>query len=128
MGREVQSPFGAASEDEPAVTVSYVIKPRADRDLDEYADYLANKANLDVAQRFLSSAQETFGLLATHPNMGWHSRLRNAALKSLRVFRVNGFEHMLILYRPLPSAVDILRVVHGSRNLQALFRRREEIE
>jgi plasmid stabilization system protein ParE len=45
----------------------------------------------------------------------------------LRVFRVSGFEHTLILYRPLEDGVDILRVVHGSRNLQNLFRRREEI-
>ena len=53
---------------------------------------------------------------------------KEAALKSLRVFRVSGFENMLIIYRPLPDGVDILRVVHGSRNLQALFRRRGEIE
>ncbi len=51
-----------------------------------------------------------------------------AALRKVRVFRVAGFEQMLILYRPQTKGVDILRVVHGSRNLQALFRRRAEIE
>ena len=106
----------------------YIVKPKADLDLDEHADYLAEKANLDVALRFLASAHETFALLATQPNIGWHSRLKHAALESLRVFRITGFEQMLILYRPLSDGVDILRVVHGSRNLQALFRRREEIE
>jgi len=110
------------------VSGHYSVKPKADRDLDDYADYLAAKASLDVALRFFAAAAETFSLLATHPNIGWHSRLRHAALKSLRVFRVTGFERMLILYRPLPDGVEILRVVHGSRNLQALFRRREEIE
>jgi plasmid stabilization system protein ParE len=44
------------------------------------------------------------------------------------MFRVAGFERMLILYRPLEDGVDILRLVHGSRKLQALLRRREEIE
>jgi plasmid stabilization system protein ParE len=44
------------------------------------------------------------------------------------MFRVAGFERMLILYRPLEDGVDILRIVHGSRKLQALFRQREEIE
>jgi len=44
-------------------------------------------------------------------------------LGALRVFRVTGFEDMLILYRPLSKGVDILRVVHGSRNLRALLRR-----
>lgn len=106
----------------------YVVKPKADRDLDGYADYLAEDANLDLALRFLAAADETFALLARQPNMGWRSRIRRAELAPLRVFRVTGFEHVLIFYRPLPDGVDILRVVHGSRNLRALFRRRGEID
>jgi toxin ParE1/3/4 len=110
------------------VSTRYVVKPRADRDLSDYADYLAEEATLDLALRFLAAAHETFALLAQQPNMGWHSRLRHTALKSLRVFRIIGFEHLLIFYRPLADGVDILRVVHGSRNLRALFRRRGEID
>lgn len=106
----------------------YTIKPRADCDIDDYADYLARNASLDVAVRFLAAANETFSLLAIQPNMGWHARLRTPALGTLRMFRVSGFERMLILYRPLEDGVDILRLVHGSRKLLALFRRREEIE
>jgi len=52
--------------------------------------------------------------------MGWHARLRHADLKSLRVFRVTDFERIRLLYLPLLDGVEILRVVHGSRNLQAL--------
>jgi hypothetical protein len=55
--------------------------------------------------------------------MGWHCRLRLAGLKKLRVFRVNGFETILVLYVPLRDGVEILRVVHGSRNLRAILRR-----
>ena len=106
----------------------YVVKPRADRDLDDYTDYLAEEANIELGIRFLEAAHETIALLATQPNMGWQARLKRPALKTLRVFRVTGFEQTLILYRPLSDGVDILRVVHGSRNLQALFRRREEIQ
>jgi toxin ParE1/3/4 len=40
----------------------------------------------------------------------------------MRVFRVTGFERILILYRPHPDGVDILRVVHGSRDVQSLLR------
>jgi toxin ParE1/3/4 len=106
----------------------YTIKPRADSDIEDYAGYLARHASLDVALRFLAAADETFSLLATQPNIGWHARLRTPALVTLRMFRVAGFERMLILYRPLEEGVDILRIVHGSRKLQALLRRREEIE
>jgi plasmid stabilization system protein ParE len=48
----------------------YTIKPRADSDIENYADYLARKASLDVALRFLAAADETFSLLAAQPNMG----------------------------------------------------------
>jgi len=65
----------------------YVIKPGADRDLNDYADYLARNASLEVALRFLSAAEDTFALLAKQPKMGWPSRLKHPDLKSLRMFR-----------------------------------------
>ncbi len=43
-------------------------------------------------------------------------------MESLRVFRVSAFERTLVLYLPRPDGVEILRVVHGSRNLEAIFR------
>jgi toxin ParE1/3/4 len=115
-------------EEHRSVRIHYTIKPRADSDLEDYADYLARNASVETAFRFLDAANETFSLLATQPNMGWHARLRHPELTLLRVFRVVGFERILIFYRPLEDGVDILRVVHGSRNLRALFRRRDEIE
>jgi toxin ParE1/3/4 len=101
---------------------NYVVKPKADHDLDEYADYLA-EASVDLALRFLDLAHRTFALLATQPNMGRRCRLRHPRLEGLRVFRVRGFEDLLILYRPQPQGVEVLRVVHGSRNLEAWVRR-----
>jgi toxin ParE1/3/4 len=104
-----------------------VIRPKADQDLDDQAYYLATQANPEVGHRFLLAAHETFSLLATQPQMGWHCRLSHPRVASLRVFRVAGFESMLVLYLPRPEGVEILRVVHGSRNLQA-FLRREGVE
>jgi toxin ParE1/3/4 len=101
----------------------YVIRPRADRDLDDQAYFYATAENPELGHRFLVAAHDTFTLLATQPNMGWHSRLKVRGLESLRVFRVKGFEKILVLYLPRLDGVEILRVVHGSRNLQALLRR-----
>jgi plasmid stabilization system protein ParE len=53
--------------------------------------------------------------------MGWRFRVKRPALAELRAFRVKGFERMLVLYLPRTGGVDVLRVVHGSRNFQALF-------
>jgi toxin ParE1/3/4 len=105
------------------VSGHYVIRPKADRDLDEQAYYLATNASAQLGHRFLLAAHETFAVLATQPQMGWHPRLRRTELASLRVFSIAGFEKMLVLYRPRANGVDILRVVHGSRNVRALLRR-----
>jgi toxin ParE1/3/4 len=101
----------------------YLVRPKADRDLEDQAYYYATVANPELGHRFLIAAHETFALLATQPNMGWHPRLRHPALESMRVFRITGFGRILILYLPLLDGVEILRVVHGSRNIEALLRR-----
>jgi toxin ParE1/3/4 len=101
----------------------YLIRPKASRDLDEQAYYYSKVGSPEVGHRFLAAALDTFSLLATQPNMGWHSRLKHPGLELMRVFRVKGFDRLLILYRPFPNGVEILRVVHGSRNLEALLQR-----
>jgi len=101
----------------------YVIRPKADQDLDDQAFYYATEASPEVGHRFLISAHETFSLLSTQPAMGWNPRLRLPELRGLRLFRVTGFEKILILYRPLEDGVEILRVLHGSQNVRRLLRR-----
>jgi toxin ParE1/3/4 len=101
----------------------YVVRPKADHDLDEQAYYFAAKAGPELGHRFLLAAHETFSLLATQPEMGWNARLKNPLLASLRVFRMSGFEKMIVLYRPGLDGVEIFRVIHGSRNITALLRR-----
>jgi toxin ParE1/3/4 len=101
----------------------YIVRAKADEDLDEQAFYYATEANPELGHRFLLSAHNTFALLATEPQMGWNPRLRHRDLRALRMFRVTGFETTLILYRPLEDGIEVLRVVHGSRNIQRLLHR-----
>ena len=101
----------------------YLIRPSADRDLDDQAYYYATIASPELGHRFLVAAHDTFALLATQPGMGWHPRVRHLGLRSLRVFRVKGFDRILVLYLPSQDGVEILRVVHGSRDIRALLRR-----
>jgi toxin ParE1/3/4 len=92
-----------------------------DVDLDQHAYYLAKQATAEVGHRFLVAAHDTFALLATQPGIGWHFRFKNPLLSSLRVFRVAGFKKMLVVYLPIDSGVEIVRVIHGSRNLLKLL-------
>jgi len=101
----------------------YFIRPKADYDLDEHAFHYALEASPEVGHRFLLNAHETFSLLSMQPEMGWNPKLRHRDLRGIRLFRITGFEKLLILYRPLENGVEILRVVHGSQNINRLLRR-----
>ena len=79
----------------------YVVRPRADRDLDDQAHYYATVGSAEVGHSFLVAAHEAFTLLATQPDMGWNPGLRNPGLKSLHS---NSFSVMYIC-----SAQHILR-------------------
>ena len=71
------------------MSVGYVVRPKADQDLDDQAYYLATQAGPDLGHRFLLAAHQTFGLLATQPQIGWHPRLKHPDLTSLRAFQVS---------------------------------------
>ena len=78
-----------------------VVRPRAQRDLDDQAVYLAEQASPATGNRFLIAAEATFALLASQPLIGWHPNVkRPKALESLRMFTISGFEKMMVLYRP----------------------------
>ena len=63
----------------------------------------------------------TFRSLARNPRIGRLGGFRHPNLQDARVWRVKGFEKHLIFYRPLDDGVEVLHVVHSSRNLEELF-------
>ena len=99
----------------------YVILPAADRDIDGQALYYADEAGIETAIRFLDAVQQTCETLVAHPRMGWPCRLRHPELATARVFRVLEFDKTPVFYRPAKDRLEVLRVLHGSQNLEALF-------
>ena len=100
----------------------YVVRPRADRDIDEIAGYLAEEAGSDTALKFLAEIYETFGLRATQQQMGWLCKVRHPQLLTACTFRVSSrFEKHLIFYQSYSGRIEILRVVHGSQDLEELL-------
>ena len=93
--------------------------PQADSDLDYIWYYVAaNSGSIDIADRLIDSITSRFLLLASHPHAG---RSRDEDLQpGLRSFPVGEY---LIIYRVRDADVLILRVLRGSRDLEALFRR-----
>jgi toxin ParE1/3/4 len=94
---------------------------QAKQDIIEAAYYIAEHGSLDASDRFLEAAEDTFRQLATMPGMGLMREVRNPVLAGMRQWRVRGFEKYLIFYRVTEKAVEILRVLHGARDLDSLF-------
>jgi len=79
------------------VSFGFTVRPQADRDIDEIADYLTEEGSLDVGLQFLAELYETFALLASQPDMGWPCKVRHPQLAGARTFRVSErFERFLI--------------------------------
>ncbi len=94
--------------------------PQVEIDLIDCAMYIAED-NLDAAERFLDAAEATFERLASMPFVGQACEFRNPRLQGLRRWQVRGFENYLIFYRPEDHGVTIIRVIHGSRDIDAIF-------
>jgi toxin ParE1/3/4 len=91
---------------------------RAAEDLYEIAVYLL-KDGLPVAERFLEAAEKSFGSLAETPLMGKPHPIGVEPV--LRRWRVRGFENFLIFYCPLADGIEVVRVLHGAREIGKLF-------
>jgi|SRR6516225_4615113 toxin ParE1/3/4 len=92
---------------------------QARADLDEIWVYVVRETGSEaVADRQVDAITSRFTLLAEHPRMG---RARDEDLgRGRRSFPVDDY---VIVYRIVNADVQILRVVHGRRNLAALFGR-----
>jgi toxin ParE1/3/4 len=97
------------------------VLPAAERDVDQAAEYFAREANVDIALRFLSAVEETYQRLGELPQSGtpWHST--NPSVSGLRFVRVSGFESYLAFHFVSPGVVEVVRVLHGARDLLAIL-------
>jgi toxin ParE1/3/4 len=89
-------------------------RPQAEADLDEIWWYIAQDSQKN-ANKFLDLIQEKCLLIASFPSMGEN---RDELLDGLRSFPIGSY---LVFYFPFNDGIDIVRVLHGSRNLEAFF-------
>ena len=85
----------------------------AERDLAEIWDFIA-EYNEAAADRTLREIDARCALLAEHPKMG---RDRSEIVLGVRSFPVGSY---LIFYRETAQAIEIIRVLHGARNLDII--------
>jgi plasmid stabilization system protein ParE len=95
----------------------FVLAPAARDDLVEIWDYYAVIVdNIDLADRIRDEFFSAFAELAQTPGMG-HYRTDLVA-EPLRFWKVHEY---LIIYRSENKPLEIVRVLHGKRDVQALL-------
>ena len=96
-------------------------RTQAERDLEEGFVFIGEE-NLDAGVRFLVAAEESFEFLAKMPLIGSPREFRSSRLRNIRVWPIKGFEDYLIFYRPTDDGIEVLRVLHGKRDIEEIFR------
>lgn len=100
--------------------VPFRIQPLADGDLDDHVRYLRER-DPDIALRFIEATFDAFETLSQTPEIGAQRRFDSPALAGLRVWPIPRFERWLIFYIPAGTTVQIIRVLHGARDLPTIL-------
>jgi toxin ParE1/3/4 len=102
------------------MSLRVVVRRRADIDTDRIADYIAIDS-IDAGRRFLLAVRDEFKFLAKNPKVGRIRAPARPSLRGLRSWSIRGFENYLIFYIPTRSRVEIVRVLHGARDIRNIF-------
>ena len=97
-----------------------IVHERARHDVDEIADYIAADS-FDSALRFYGAVEEDFRRLADFPGAGASHPTGNPVFANLRIWPIKRFRNYLVCYLPLPDGIEVLRVIHGARDVDRIF-------
>jgi toxin ParE1/3/4 len=90
------------------------IAATAQEDLKKIWAYVG-RDNSEAAEKLIKEITFRFGTLRDHPHMG---RAQDDLLVSLRSFAV---KNHVIFYRPFEEGIEILRVLHGARDIGSIL-------
>jgi toxin ParE1/3/4 len=94
-----------------------IISPEALQDAGDIRGYIAMD-NPEAADRVVQAFEASAALLATLPELG----PCKPRLRGLRLWVVTEFPSYLMFYRMREGQVEIVRVLHGARDLQSILK------
>ncbi|MFZ1624037.1 MAG: type II toxin-antitoxin system RelE/ParE family toxin [Gammaproteobacteria bacterium] len=89
-------------------------RPLAETDILEIWNYIADDS-VAAADRWVDRLDEQFRVLAMQPAMG---RARDELARDVRSLP---FGRYVIFYVPLDDGIDVVRVLHGARDIDAVY-------
>ncbi|MBX9791771.1 MAG: type II toxin-antitoxin system RelE/ParE family toxin [Pirellulales bacterium] len=95
-----------------------VYLPDAIEDLHQIWAYIVGQTeSVEIADRLIDSIDNVASLYAANPALG---TARNDLAPGLRCFVVARY---VVFFLPLTGGIEIVQVIHGSRDIPARFRR-----
>lgn len=98
-----------------------IYSDQAQEDIRKHVEYLIKHASPDIAYKFVNAIEEALLNLSLMPRMGRSISLKNPRGQGVRLWRPKGFDHYLMFYRQLPEGIELVRVIHGARDLPNEF-------
>lgn len=89
-------------------------RPLAEADILEIWNTIADDS-LAAADRWVGRLDEQFRMLAAQPMMG---RAREELAPGVRNFPSGRY---VVFYMPMDDGIDVVRVLHGARDIDAVF-------
>lgn len=97
---------------------------KAEEDIEEILRYIS-RDNPTAALAVREAIENTCETIATMPQVGTSRTFSNPVYKGIRLMLVKKFENYLIFYQPTEQGVLIVRVLHGARDIAALFEEKQ---
>jgi len=103
--------------------MSRVVRKRiaARQDLVDVFYHYVGKGTRKTARRFLAQVESTLERLSKLPSSGTRFQPDDPRLAEVRYMPVSRFRMYLIFYLPVADGIDVLRVLHGARDLEGIF-------
>jgi len=95
-----------------------IVQPRALIDVAEIFDYFRS-ADPRVAMRFYDAYDAALPLIEKFPEAGGRLLLEGYEHLDFRYVRPKGFDWYLIFYRVTDATIEVVRLLHASRDLAA---------
>src|SRR5262245_37373444 len=97
-----------------------VLRPVAVADLDDHADYLEGRRR-GTGARFYAAADASVRRLAERPGLGERYEVAVPRLDGLRCWAIPRFRNHLFFYLPIEGGIEVIRVLHGARDIDRLL-------
>ena len=95
-------------------------RPQAERDIEECFVYIAEN-DLDIGISFLVAVEDSLEKLSIMPLIGKIKTFKNIKGSDLRFWPVKGFDSYLLFYLANDDSVELVRLLHSSRDVDGVF-------